>query len=116
MGGAWPPRAPHSTPLPSLAAAAAPCAPSTQAPLMLVSSGTITHTTLIQSHHPQSLPPHLHPHPHPTPRYLTALIFAITAVGLTAIESDLAANFVVIGLVTGLNFGAYLGWLWLVAH
>lgn len=48
--------------------------------------------------------------------YLTALVFARAAVGLTAIEGDLAANFVVVGLVSGLNVGAYLGWLWLLAH
>ncbi|GBF92148.1 equilibrative nucleoside transporter [Raphidocelis subcapitata] len=48
--------------------------------------------------------------------YLTALLFARAAAGLTAIEGDLAANFMVVGLVGGLNAGAYLGWLWLLAH
>jgi hypothetical protein len=56
----------------------------------------------------------------PTPSqkrsYLTALLFARAATGLTAIEGDLAANFMVVGLVAGLNVGAYLGWLWLLAH
>ena len=48
-------------------------------------------------------------------RYLTALAFARAGRGLTAIEGDLCANMVVIALVLGLNAGAYLGFLWLLA-
>jgi len=46
---------------------------------------------------------------------LTALCFKCAAEDLTAIEGDLSANMTVVGLVFGLNIGAYLGWLWLLA-
>ncbi|KAI8463892.1 MAG: nucleoside transporter-domain-containing protein [Monoraphidium minutum] len=48
--------------------------------------------------------------------FLTALIFARNPVGLRAIEAEGAAEFAVIGLVTGLNIGSYVGWLWLLGH
>lgn len=51
----------------------------------------------------------------PPTRYLTALCFAWTGRDLTAIEGDLCANMMVVSLVLGLNVGAYLGFLWLLA-
>ena len=63
-------------------------------------------------------PPPTHPPTHPptpTPSYLTAHCFNRAQVGLTPIEGDLTANFMVVGLVAGLNVGAYLGFLWLLA-
>lgn len=49
-------------------------------------------------------------------RFLTALFFKLSPIGLRAIVAEGTAEFMVIGLVAGLNVGCYLGWLWLLGH
>ncbi|KIY97259.1 Equilibrative nucleoside transporter 4 [Monoraphidium neglectum] len=48
--------------------------------------------------------------------FLTALFFKLSPIGLRAIVAEGTAEFMVIGLVAGLNVGCYLGWLWLLGH